>query len=285
MIRRITAFGLAVLFIIVSTLASIFTHSAAVAQSDQVTLDFATTATPGSEGEPLLTPPADIVATHEAESATLAAEFNSRSIFDFQVAYLIAQDAVSSGSLASAQSITSVFDAEVMNSWSDFLDLNQAQAFHIVLIHESMYGQVDKAWLQNAYRNQVFIVGINMSFEHLADITGDSCLRDPNPGLLDRFGNMYLYFTYNVKLQNESLRDFVNTSELEICEPYQVEDGSSVSMYHGTVNAPFFDEETLYALATSLVLDTVAYGIPKPQQNLLPVPSAPDQENQMRGNS
>lgn len=241
------------------------------------------TATAGLEGIGLtLAPDEELVqkATLDAHAATWAAELSNRTIFDFNVAYLIVEGAASSDSLVSAESIAGVTGASVISKWEDFIAQNAQQPFHIVLIHGSMYDQVDKAWMSSAYRNKIFVVGINMPFANLADLVNDRCLQDPNPGALENFGNLYLYFTFDVELENESYRELVTQSELETCNDDYTGTGF-VSVNHGTVSLPIINQELLQNLVSDLISDTVSYGFPKPGDTqslptVIPLPSQTD---------
>jgi hypothetical protein len=202
-----------------------------------------------------------IAATQAAEDAAWVAAFEDRSIFDFRVAYLISEAAADT--IVSAENMNEVIGAVPVYSWDAFITLHEQQPFHLVLIHRSMVGAVDKTWTADAYRNGIFIAGINLRQQQLADIVGDKCRKTKKKELLDYVDNTYLLFVYHVRLEDESQRDYVNRMELEECQKNYVLSSPAV-IDSGTIPLGLYSRIHLEYIGTSFVVETVNLGIPKP---------------------
>lgn len=238
-----------------------------------------------SEGDPALTPPPDeMIATFEAEAATWEAKRASLTIFDFRVAYLVSEDAMLTETIVSPQNIANLMGAEIFNAWDAFDSSNQTEPFGIVLLHGSMYEHVNKREISIMYRNSVFIVGIDMPFRQLADLTDDQCVENPNPGLLNRFDHAFLYFIYDVVAVNEANFGLVKPEDSESCNSWDKAEYAWIN--HGTVNIPLLPE-TLHELPQNLIADAVTYDIPQrteQQSDIIPVPQLPNDTDSMRSN-
>src|SRR5690606_9399302 len=109
---------------------------------------------------------------------------------------------------------------------------NELFPFQILLIHGSMYEDIDTQWTRWAYRNRVMFAGLSTTFEQMVEITGDQCLRDYN--LSDQKTSDTLWvFQYAVSLDNLHLREIVHLHELELCKGKYPIKGISFSVLHG----------------------------------------------------
>jgi len=99
-----------------------------------------------------------------------------------------------------------------------------------------------------------------MPFEHVTDLTGDHCLKNPNPFYMtDRFNIHVLIFSYAVMLGDESLREYVDQTQLVDCnDDYEVGDVET-QIYKGVTNFPLDRPEWLVAFADTLVETTIYY--------------------------
>jgi hypothetical protein len=215
------------------------------------------TPTPGPNGYPL-TPSSEDLQQQYDEIATLQAEYNSQSIFDYHVAYLIKADTPPLNEITTPEKIAEKTGAQVVNTWDDFLKLNDEQPFQIVLVHISMYDTIDPEWMQTAYRNNVLPVGINFSHEQMVAMTGDKCLHNPNPHLKESdYTASFRYFLYSASLQNEQYREVVDKAELEDCnDDYKV---GPVGVFHGNVQYRLENEQNLDGLIRGIISDTTNY--------------------------
>jgi len=175
-------------------------------------------------------------AREAAYYAALEAQLAATSIFDFSIAYLVKQEAVLSDSVVSEVFLTTTIGAQPFHSWDEFVAQNDQLPFQIILIHDSFYDQVDTAFTQNAYRNQVIIIGIGMPFEHLVEIAGDKCQSNPNPHLAKDADERILYFTYSLILEDAAYRDSVNEAVIDECKNNFDTGETTASLMRGTSN-------------------------------------------------
>lgn len=203
-----------------------------------------------------------VLATAQANEQAWQTEFESRSPFDFYIAYLIAPDAVLGSELMSEQSFIDAFGAQVFHSWDAFAAQNALTPFQIVMIHGSAYEFLDLDWTRWAYRNNILLVGVGVRFEQLVEITDDRCEKMPNPFYMkDQFSVWILIFTYTVALDDESYRDHVDHTQLVACnDDYEV-GNSYVQVTKGTTNFPLRRPDFLELFVGNIVGATMDYRI------------------------
>jgi hypothetical protein len=94
----------------------------------------------------------------------------------YTVVYLINEGAVSSESLVSQDSITSASkEIQVVTSWDAFVQLNDETPVDAIFVHASIASSVDQVWFQEAYRNGLPIITVDMTFGEWAELVGDQC--------------------------------------------------------------------------------------------------------------
>jgi hypothetical protein len=185
---------------------------------------------------------------------------NSRSIQNYRIAYLIDTAAVPSDSFVSADTITTLTGAVVLSSWEAFLEANNEQTFEIVLVHSSLYDRVDVEWTREAYRNKIILVGFNLTYQQLSELTGDRCTRNPfkrTPTSADTF----LYFTYSLELEDERYRESIHQAVLETCTNYDA-GGTWTQLKHGVTGFPIHSTTELGFVVDALVMSTARYDLP-----------------------
>lgn len=209
---------------------------------------------------PTLEPAAE--ATAQALEAAWIADYESRSIFDLRVAYLIGTNAAIENDVMSAEAFNETLGAVIVHTWDEFIAENDREAFQIVLVHDSAYDQLDTEWTQYAYRNQVILVGIGMPFEHHVEMTGDRCLKEPNPHLADEADDWVLLFTYSVQYKDESQRVLLDPSAFTSCRGKPPVVGETYDgVMHGNLNYPLTEPEHVDGFANVLVLEAMYYGL------------------------
>jgi hypothetical protein len=204
---------------------------------------------------------AQLAATHRAEDAQWLQTYHSRSIFDFRIAYLIKGDANETETIVSQTNMQEALGAIPVQSWDEFIELNEQEPFHMVFIHSSMVDEVDKEWTRLAHRSGIFIIGINVRRQQLAEIIDDRCLKFGKKEYLDYVENTFLFFNYYASLGDERQRDFVNQSVLETCTDDFIGRGSIV-VSSGKYEYPLYTKEALAELGISLITVTVNRGMP-----------------------
>lgn len=226
----------------------------------------------GQSGLPPSTLPPPIAATGQVYSATHDAQYRDRTPGDFHIAYLIAEGAAAPESLISEQTFARFFGAQPIHSWDAFAAQNAQQPYQIILIHDSLYEQIDKTWTQWAYRNRVLLIGISMPFEHLVEITGDRCQENVNRRMFEEYEHLYLIFAYNVELEDESYHERIDEQYLELCTQNPDLEGSPAHVYQTLGNAPITQIESLNSLRNHLMISAVEYKLIAP---LLPPAATP----------
>lgn len=195
--------------------------------------------------------------------ATAQAEFESRSIFDYRVAYLIEAEVEVTNQIVDSQNINEFTGAEVFHVWEDFLRVNEEQSFQIVLVHISMLEQIDLEWTHEAYRNNTILIGINFSHDELSMMTGDACLKDMNPQIkVSDYTASFRYFLYSV-MADENLFETIHQATLINCTDYDA-DGATTGVTHGQYQYRLEEQLHLNALIGSLITTTMSYGLPNP---------------------
>jgi hypothetical protein len=238
------------------------------AQSDPVPLPDSTNNAPddNTEGTPILEMSEEQQQQQDAAIATLEAEFLSRSILDYRIAYLVADDAEFRSEVITPENISTQMGAEVVNTWDEFLHLNEEQPFQIVLIHVSMLEQIDLEWTHNAYKNRVILVGINFDHEQMQEMTGDRCIKNMNPQIdINDYTASFKIFTYTVVADPELL-EAIHHAELVACGDYDAR-GATTGVRHGQANYELERQEHLDLLVGSLITKTMSYGFSNPETN------------------
>lgn len=185
-------------------------------------------------------------------------------IFDFRVAYLIAANAVPDDSPIAPANFEEYLGAVTINSWSDFIELNEEAAFHALLLHPSLAEEMDTTWLAEAYRNNdPLIIGINMRGTQLAELIRDPCAANNKSDLLDYFENAWLQFTYEGFQDARQVRPpLEELIEREHC-PRAKKTERSIFVNRGFWQFPIGDNrgvrltDAAWALARELDRDTV----------------------------
>jgi len=261
------------LFTLVST--AILLSVSAQPGSLSLNQEFAT-ATPGSDGPPgpVPTESAEEQRAREIANATLDAEFASRSIFDFHVAYLIAEG-TDAGPFVTAQSFEETLGASVFTQWDEFLAVNEAQPFQMVLFHQSSVDMIDLEWTRQAYRDGVPLVGISVTNETLRDITGDHCVQLPKESLIGYFDDTYILINWILELEYPENFESAKHALLDDCVVYSGE--GLLNVRHGMAQAPLIEAWGMLALDQTLIAETIILGIePFAKEDMIPLPDAPD---------
>ncbi len=138
-----------------------------------------------------LTPTVD--PTYAAIYATYASALDGRDSHDLRIAYLVAAD-VPANSVVAPERMQAATGALAVHTWDDFIALNNAQPFQVIMIHASMLETVEAEWLATAYRDGIIIVGISLRAAQLAALLDDSCIRVKDTDLLDHVDNTWFYY-------------------------------------------------------------------------------------------
>ncbi len=194
--------------------------------------------------------------------ATAHADFESRSIFDYRIAYLIEADTDAGNEVVTAENVAETIGAVAIHTWEDFLTLNDEQPFQIILVHVSMLEAVDLEWIHHAYRHNVLIVGINVTNEQMQMLTGDFCLREMNPHRkVSDFTGSFRAYIYSVSAFDIRLYEAIHQAELIDCNNYDAR-GTETSVLHGQYQFELEQQSHLEQLIGVLTMSTMSYDFP-----------------------
>jgi hypothetical protein len=164
---------------------------------------------------------AEMAAHKAAYDAAFAAYIDTIAYEDLFVVYLTAPDAPQYDYI-NDEGIAKHFGAHVVDSWGDFLALTAEQQPDVLFVHGAAAPLVDPAWTQSAYRDGVLFVGLSMPFADMQALTGDICLREPNPGYLRYNPEMMLVMGFQLPvLERAADREAVEQAFLQDCQDPQ----------------------------------------------------------------
>lgn len=194
--------------------------------------------------------------------ATAHADFESRSIFDYRIAYLIAADTDPGNEVITAENMAETVGAEAVHTWEDFVTLNDEQPFQIILAHVSMLEAIDLEWMHHAYRQNVLVAGISVSREQMQALTGDFCLKEMNPHRkVSDFTGFLRVYIYSVYAVDESLYEAIHQAELIDCTGYDAR-GTTTGVIHGQTESELEEQWQMDQFAKLLISNTMNYDLP-----------------------
>lgn len=203
--------------------------------------------------------PAELQATFEAQDKAWIEAFSNRSIFNFNVAYLVDETTASSDDLLSSAHLEKIFGAEVFHTWDAFAKARSEKPYQIVFVHTSLMQQADNAWAKEAYLDKTIFVGLNTTFEPLTALVGDSCLNHASPTLEQYFDVVARVIFISPEGTNKEDISALGREYLETCKQ-----SFSDSRYVTPISLayPLHTIDDLTFLANTLVADTVNFNIP-----------------------
>ena len=190
-------------------------------------------------------------------------EFEQRSIFNYRTAYLITADARQQINTLTPGRVATQAGAIPLTDWDAFLKHHETKPFDIVLLHASMYDQVDPDWFYSAYRSNIIIIGINVPHEQMSALTGDLCLQNPNPLPMDvAHGDYIVYYTLAIEADYEEDRNAIIQSKTQTCEDTYVDTARGyANVIHGSVQTYLMGstDENVTWLVDFLIAETMNY--------------------------
>lgn len=175
--------------------------------------------------------PEDVLERQEAARL----EFEQRSIFNYRVGYLITHEARRQINTLTPGRVATQAGAIPVGDWERFVALHDQKPFDIVMLHASMYDEVDLDWFYEAYRSNIIIIGLNMPHEQMSILTGDLCIENPNPlPMDDARGDFIVAYTLAIETDNESDRPAIIHSKTQTCDDDYAASGYA-NVLHGSV--------------------------------------------------
>lgn len=169
--------------------------------------------TAAQEPPPVPTPDLGAVAAYFDEQERLF------DFADYNVVFIAAPDADTEVFLVDGVTIQDLLSAHVYPSWQSFVaESAGGEPVEFLVIHGSVADQVDTEWTRAAFRNGTFILGLSMPFERYAEIVGDSCTKDPNPGIDKYFPDRYLLITFWAYSSQPGGKEAIQAGVLDRCD-------------------------------------------------------------------
>lgn len=196
--------------------------------------------------------------------ATLDADLRSRDIADYPTAYLVSQEAAVNDKSFSEPKIVGLTSAQVFYTWDDFAASNAAQPFEILIVHDSMAEAVDREWAHQAFRDEIMIMGFNISLGRLAEMVGITCFKDkPLPDSIPPEWDWMYMIGYAVRVADPKDYDAHKQALIEDCKHNN--NGTNSTSYR-TYSYPIIEPEFVDTLPNLLTAQTHTYG--KPNRSL-----------------
>lgn len=227
--------------------------------------------------EPLAPPPnVPLERTEEEMRAAeqMAADIASRKPSDFQIEFFIAPDALATTDYLSMGDLLTELDVTPTTDWESFSLKEGHEDTQIVIVDQSALDFVYREWLREAYRSRVIIVGMDLTYEEMAELTGDHCNDNVNRDV--KFDHQYwiFYYTYSIDSQsgqeikaNDDLSALIDEATLEGCisgntsAERLLEYPESVTTDHGFYFSPIIGASWIKSFNPLLMFLTYSYEI------------------------
>ena len=150
-------------------------------------------------------------------------ELATRTLADYRVVYVTDEAAIGSNPYLTPEALAES-QIHFATNWDDVLALNDEAAIQGLIIHQSALDFVDYEWVQQAYRDAVPVVGVNLFFPEMSELTGDLCQKAKgfeNGNPIE--GDFFIQYRYHVRnVENEADLDNIYHAELELCKDADV---------------------------------------------------------------
>lgn len=161
---------------------------------------------------------------------TLDADLTSRSIFDYTIAYWIAEGETEAETdpLFSTEAVAAETGAQVFSDFEAFMEADAETPFEIIIVHPSFYEQmdtlVDKEWAVDAFRKGVLFVGLTVTIPQLGEIVQSECIPDFTYRELPEGWRIITVLGYHIQANDPAVYDTLKQRLLDDCET-QILDG------------------------------------------------------------
>lgn len=230
--------------------------------------------------EPLAPPPDVPLGSTEEEmraAEQMAADIASRRPSDFQIEFFIAPDALATADYLSMGDVFRELDVTPTTDWETFSLKEGREDTQIVIVDQSALGFVDREWLREAYRSRVIVVGMDLTYEEMVELTGDQCSGVDNEAEFKHHLWIFKYI-YTVELDgkmlsaiDDELEQLIHESATETCISKSSKDDrlvkrpESVFIGQGFTFGPIINETWVENLANQLMFLSYEYGMPNLQ--------------------
>lgn len=216
--------------------------------------------------------------TEEVRAAEqMAVDVASRKPSDFRIEFFIAPDALASADYLSMGDLLTELDVTPTTDWESFSLKEGYEGTQIVIVDQSALDFVDREWMREAYRSRVIIVGMDLSYEEMVELTGEHCSGVDNRVEFKHHFWIFEY-TYSVELGGEMLAEIdddleqiIYESATETCiyksskDERLVKRPESVFIGQGFYFQPITDETWVNTLLSLLMHISYQYDMPNPQ--------------------
>lgn len=193
----------------------------------------------------------------DAEAAWWQAEEDAFSYSDVRSVYLIAPELSDVDVYANANTVADKFSTQIAHSWRDIDTFLEEAPIDILFIHGSALDQVDSEWVRAAYRSHTLVVGFSTPFDALAEIAGDSCVKNPNPQVPEFYREWVVVLSYTASSTPTDGKTIVDADTLDNCsEEYGGLKGAAIS--HNANLLPIYEPVGLDYIVNFLRTDLIS---------------------------
>lgn len=207
----------------------------------------------------------------------MAADIASREPSDFQIEFFITPDALATADYLSMGDLLTELDVTPTTDWEAFSLKEGHEDTQIVIIDQSALGFVDREWLREAYRSRVIIVGMDLTYDEMVELTGDQCSGIAN-GVEFKHHFWIFEYKYTVELDgkavseiDDELEQLIHESATETCiyksskDDRLVKRPESVFIGQGFYFEPITDDTWVDNLSSLLMHISYQYDMPNPK--------------------
>lgn len=184
------------------------------AQSDPIPLPTEESLQSG-EGEDVVAEIESAIDRKATENAFFMEQWQYRSIRDYTVAYVIDDQAALDNRIATEE-LRSSNGASVFSNWDEIIVENDITPFRVIIIDSSAFASARQDWMQGRYQDGVIIVGINLNYDAMNQITGDYC-NDTTQFTQIPEDDFFITYSYAINPFDEEDRTSIHQRELNDC--------------------------------------------------------------------
>ncbi len=204
----------------------------------------------------------------------LEADLTSRSVLHYRIAYLIAADEAVRNEVFSEDVIVKLTGANVFHEYEEFAAVHSATPFEIVLLHTSMYDNIDREWGGSAFQNNVIFMGLDVSIGQLAELFGNNCFTDVEQTWPEEW-HWVNVLGYQIDVENPDDYEAVKKELLTNCGVGDDVSDQTFQVNYHVETLPLVKSEWIDTIPSMLTAWTYRYGLPN-RTELIPLPTTLD---------
>ncbi|MBK8139023.1 MAG: hypothetical protein IPK52_24930 [Chloroflexi bacterium] len=228
-------------------------------------------------GQPPIDTPPGIPDADADQNAAMFEDIATRDPSEFNIVYFVSPDSLSDDKHPLGPAALDVLDATIAYEWETFAQSDAPASVQIAIVDSSALGLVDVEWVHDAYTSGVIVVGFDMTYDEMVQLTGDQCSGSRSDTA--DFGHHYwiFHFTYDVSLGDvpqdaiaSDLREAIHETALKTCTNTSSKPDmlstfrESVAITQGFYLVPVEDDAWLNNFTSLLMFLTYQYGMVNP---------------------